>query len=679
MAARAYAAVVARKARRDRLVIRIEEASPPELYTTGIHPAERPDLISKRIRLATTWFQKAALAFLSIALIWLAYTIYRGDAGYGLLILALLTCFFAFYRRLLWRVRNRLLVTYFLFGVVPVILIGLLLFFCAQLILAGVAVDRARRDLNARIDAVNTAAQDLAKAAARGDASGSWEDIHQRMPELQGSIHRKGVVALANGEDGFPVAASSLNPGYHGLFSWKGERYIAARAVSDSGDALVYLLLDKKARLSLSPGISVMHGVAAKDENIDMKFGGSGGKIAVGTGAGRTEYSVPVSQSKGWWDKPVVGVLTQDSKTPSGETEEVAFPLLSRASHLTADLESGRITGVILAVLAIIGGFLLIIEMISLTWSISLTSTITRSVHDLYQGTLQVAAGDFAHQIPVRGRHQLSDLAKSFNGMISQIQHYIGEMRKKEKLESELEIARQVQNRLFPRAVPELETLELAGVCIPGRFVSGDYYDYLQLDARATAIVLGDVSGKGVSAALLMASLQSALHAQLKFGAGASPARVSTDALMATVGQQLYENTPPEKYATMFCSIYNDETRTLRYTNAGHLKPIVIRDGNASNLEGEGLVAGLLPGAKYEQQEFEIRPGDLIAIFSDGIPEAEDAQEQDFGEGRLADLLKQHAAKPLDEIIQIILKAVADWAHDPDARDDTTIVLARGR
>jgi len=638
----------------------------------------------KTAQFETTWFQKAALGLLAIALAWLAYTIYRGDTGFGLLILALITCFFAFYRRLLWRVRSRLLVTYFLFGIVPIILIGLLLFFCAQLILAGVIVDRARRDLNARIDAAYSAAQDLARAAARGAAPALWDDIHQRMPGLQCFIRRNGTVVLAKGDPDFPSASTSLDPGYHGLFSWKGERYIAARAISpgsgdSGGDAFGYLLLDEQTLASLSSGVAVMRGVSAKDENIDMNFSGSGSRIAAGTGASRKVYSVPLAESKGWWDKPIAGVLTQDSRSPSGEIENVAFPLISRVSQLNADFVSGRITGVILAVLAIIGAFLLIIELISLTWSISLTRTITRSVHDLYQGTLQVAAGDFSHQIPVRGRHQLSDLANSFNGMIAQIQHYIGEMRKKEKLESELEIARQVQNRLFPRAVPELKTLELAGVCIPGRFVSGDYYDYLLLDSCSAAIALGDVSGKGVSAALLMASLQSALHARLKFGAGTPPSRLSTDPLMATVSQQLYENTPAEKYATLFCSIYDDETRTLRYTNAGHLKPILIRDGNASNLEGEGLVAGLLPKAKYEQQEFQVRPGDLIAIFSDGIPEAEDAQQQEFGEARLASLLTQHATKPLDEIIQIILNAIADWAHDPDARDDTTIVLARGR
>jgi hypothetical protein len=182
----------------------------------------------------------------------------------------------------------------------------------------------------------------------------------------------------------------------------------------------------------------------------------------------------------------------------------------------------------------------------------------------------------------------------------------LGEARKKEKLESELEIARLVQNRLFPRTVPKLRSLELAGICIPGRYVSGDYYDFVRLDSRWTAIALADVSGKGVSAALLMASIQSALHAHLKFHSGATSPVLSTAALMELVSQQLYENTPPEKYATFFCSVYDDETGRLTYTNAGHLKPILVRGGNASGLEGDGMVAGLLPNVKYEQQEIQL-------------------------------------------------------------------------
>jgi sigma-B regulation protein RsbU (phosphoserine phosphatase) len=326
-----------------------------------------------------------------------------------------------------------------------------------------------------------------------------------------------------------------------------------------------------------------------------------------------------------------------------------------------------------------VGSFLLFVEFFSLILSLWHTRTITRSVHDLYQGTLKVAAGDFAYQIPVRGHHQLSDLASSFNGMTSKIQQLIGEVKKKEKLEAELEIARQVQSRLFPRTIPELRTLEMAGTCIPGRFISGDYYDFVRLDDRATAIALGDVSGKGVSAALLMASIQASLHAQLGFSRGAHAPILSTATLMALIGQQLYESTPAEKYATFFCSVYDDQSGILRYTNAGHLKPILIREGKSSSLEGDGMVVGLMPNITYEQQEIQLLPGDLVAIFSDGIPEAESATAQEYGEGRLAELLLGNSAQPLDEIIKIVTDSVDAWAADPAARDDTTIVLIRRR
>ena len=184
-------------------------------------------------------------------------------------------------------------------------------------------------------------------------------------------------------------------------------------------------------------------------------------------------------------------------------------------------------------------------------------------------------------------------------------------------------------------------------------------------------------SGKGVSAALLMASIQSALHAQLKFRGEAVNPVLSTASLMGLLSQQLYENTPAEKYATFFCSVYDDETGGLTYTNAGHLKPILVRAGKATGLEGDGMVAGLLPHVKYEQQEFQLERGDLLAVFSDGVPEAENGEGKEYGEDRLAELLAENAIKPLEEIIRIVTKSVEDWAADPDTRDDTTIVLAR--
>jgi len=263
--------------------------------------------------------------------------------------------------------------------------------------------------------------------------------------------------------------------------------------------------------------------------------------------------------------------------------------------------------------------------------------------------------------------------------MTAQLRHYIGEMRKKEKMESELEIARQVQASMFPRIVPELKTIEMVGACLPGRFVSGDYYDFITLDGRYTAIALGDVSGKGVSAALLMASIQSSLHSQLKFRGAALAPSLSTATLMGLIGQQLYESTPPEKYATFFCSVYDDESGILHYTNCGHLKPILVRNGATSQLAGEGMVVGLLPGIRYEQEEFAFQSGDLVAIFSDGIPEAENAKAEEFTEARLGALLARHATEPLNQIIDAVMQAAWQWAHDPEGRDDTTLVLLRKR
>src|SRR4029077_1894707 len=167
------------------------------------------------------------------------------------------------------------------------------------------------------------------------------------------------------------------------------------------------------------------------------------------------------------------------------------------------------------------------------------------------------------------------------------------------------------------------------------------------------------------------------LHAQLKFSGAPSHPVLSTATLMALISQQLYENTPPEKYATFFCSVYDDETGRLTYTNAGHLKPILVRDGQATTLEGDGMVAGLLPNVKYEQQDVLLRTGDLLAVFSDGIPEAEDAAAQEFGEARLAELLVTQIDKPLDNIITAVTGTVEKWIHDPEGRDDLTLLLLR--
>jgi sigma-B regulation protein RsbU (phosphoserine phosphatase) len=632
----------------------------------------------------TTWFQRIALVLLIVATVAAAYSYATGgDNLTPLVIFTALLAFFAFRTQLLWRVRNRLILTYVLFGVVPLFLIFWLLDLSAILVLGQFASERVRHDLEARIESIHAVTQDLTLAASRNTRPDLLDEIRRREPRLAALVKANDETVLSPPPDAlFSAAPDWIAPGFSGLFESNGHYYLGSRvrAAAGNAEAFTFLPMDDQTLATITPGVVSVAGIVDGSKETNVILGPSGTTISVEDGKTRSRILSPqLPQPKNSWDVTIATLLSQQALTASGKDTEVFLPVLSRPSILLAGVATGRMGSVIISVLIILGAVFLLVEIVSLILSVKLTRAITLSVDDLYRGTLHVAKGDFSGEIPVRGQHQLSELASSFNSMTSQIRHFIGEMRKKEKLESELEIARQVQSRLFPRTVPELKTLQLAGVCLPGRVVSGDYYDFVLLDDRFTAIVLGDVSGKGVSAALLMASIQSSLHAQLKFtGATLSPS-LSTATLMGLISQQLYESSPAEKYATFFCSVYDDETRTLRYTNCGHLKPILVRAGKATTLDGGGMVVGLLPNVSYEQHEIQLQKDDLLAIFSDGIPEAENASEEEFGETHLGEVLAQHANEPLEKIIQTVTDSVHAWIYDPDGQDDTTIVLLRGR
>src|SRR5207244_7516482 len=185
------------------------------------------------------------------------------------------------------------------------------------------------------------------------------------------------------------------------------------------------------------------------------------------------------------------------------------------------------------------------------------------------------------------------------------------EVKEKERLENELEIARDVQSQLFPKSFPHLKTLEVWGGCQPARTVSGDYYDFVSLSADRVALAIGDISGKGISAALLMAHIQSALRSQLMHGENHNGnsrliAAASPSSIISILNDHLYASSPPEKYATFFLGLYADEGGQLIYTNAGHLAPMVVRRGEVLRLPGDGFPVGLCPGIHYEQHTFNL-------------------------------------------------------------------------
>ena len=235
----------------------------------------------------------------------------------------------------------------------------------------------------------------------------------------------------------------------------------------------------------------------------------------------------------------------------------------------------------------------------------------------------------------------------------------------------ELEIAMQVQARLFPQRLPEMRSLEYAGACVQTRRVGGDYYDFLDLGQERLGLVIGDIAGKGMPAALLMANLQANLRSQCAI-AVEEPKR-----LLQSVNRLFYENTADNAYATFFYSEFDDRTGRLRYANCGHLPALLLRqDGDVEHLSAGSSVLGLFPDWECCTDERELRSGDLLAIYTDGITEAFDDRDEEFGESRLLDALHKHRARRPSEIVAAIFEAVREFSPQ-EQRDDITMIVAR--
>ncbi len=238
----------------------------------------------------------------------------------------------------------------------------------------------------------------------------------------------------------------------------------------------------------------------------------------------------------------------------------------------------------------------------------------------------------------------------------------------------ELDDASQTQARLLPQSLPRMEHLDYAGVCRAARGVGGDYYDFLPLGDGRLGIAVGDVSGKGLYAGLLVASLQ----AQIQGLAASYPDRVGE--LVAELNRRTHDSTDSNRYATLFYGVFCDRSRTLTYVNAGHPPPLWFRraEDRVERLPAEGTVVGLLPDAEYPVSSIELGPGDALAIFSDGVSEAEDGTGQAFGDSRLESLLREHPTDGADELRDRIVSAIDGFSVDP-GHDDLTIVTARVR
>ena len=336
----------------------------------------------------------------------------------------------------------------------------------------------------------------------------------------------------------------------------------------------------------------------------------------------------------------------------------------------------------LLFVLALVGGLFLIIQFVALVIGFVLARQVTGAVHDLFTGTQHVRAGDFGHQIPVRARDQLGELAESFNLMTHEVTTLLGEMAEKGRLEQEMFAAREIQQKLLPTGPLRVTGLAVSAFCEPAREVAGDYYDFLPITDSMLGVLIADVAGKGLAAGLYMAQLKvivqslSRLHHEPK-------------EFLIAVNKVVSANLDGKSFITMSYGVIDVERREMTFARAGHC-PLIHVPANqpagmrkARFLVPDGLVVGLQidDGTMFEsllkEQTIALEPGDLVVWFTDGISETMNEAFDCFGEERLAQVVEQYAHLPFEQLRSYILAELRAFAGGADQHDDMTMILMK--
>jgi len=651
----------------------------------------------------------------------------------GLAIVLLAIVGFGWLRsQLLWRLRNRLIVTYVFIGVIPVFLLVMISLITLYLFAWQFAGFVVTSDIATHLRGMEAANRAIAHHLATQVSGGRKLDaeIVTRARPLRPEWSRRQVCAWYGNQPQSYCSSLAGTAGFDSPLFITGD---FSDIVSDQGKfylrtATVLAAEPKSSRVILSEPL---------DKEFVEKIAGDLGRITVyGNGSptanstarvqnaskpeafeddrqrrqafssgvippasGALDYEVPFTiplQVVDW----ATGERRRDGAYAEVETRPSV--LYARLFGALGDFAKGL--EYILLSIAIVFA---IIELLALFVGTKLTRSITAAVDQIYEGTKHVNRADFSHRITVQSTDQLATLANSFNSMTTSIEKLVQEQKEKQRLEGELAIAQEVQAQLYPKLIRQLESLEVHGFCRPARTVSGDYYDFVALNSDRLMVAVGDISGKGISAALLMATIYSAVRAYsiedvpvlreasvvagLERAAGVSGssalmlasesrgADVSPATLLALLNHQLYESTPAAKYATLFLGIYDGATRRLTYSNGGHLPPILIsEDGSSHLLSCGGTVVGLFDNLSFPEATVQLRPGDVLVAYTDGVTEPENDYGE-FGEERLIQLVSDNRHLPLERITEIVAAAVTDWIGENEQPDDVTLVLARAR
>lgn len=643
-----------------------------------------------------SWLDTASAA---VAVVGLTIAIFgiSGKSADFLKYLAVLTSLFLLFRviaswrnRILWSLRNRLIVAYLFIAVVPVLLIVALVGLTARILYSQLGAYILHEDIQRRIDMIGDISEHIAMAHRTLPPGIKQEDSERILASQSQAVHDRELPGLAISFSEDNSLLRKIAPGsesFAGLLQQGNElSLISLRAIPVAKGHRVITL-----RVPVKPDFlaTVAPDLGAIQLNLMERYTGGTPPGVIYT-SGTEQYWLAnriIAQNRTlqdaafWIDTPmnVASSLNSVYVGRDGRVETLR-PVLAvfnaRPSRLNARVFSslGELRLFYLITFFLAGIAFVVIEAAALATGIVLTRRITKAVAGLYGATQFVQTGDFSHRVQIEHRDQLGELGESFNQMTGSIGNLIEEQNKRQRLENEISIAREVQNQLFPSSLPSVPGVEIEAICKAARSVSGDYYDFIQLSPTHIAIAIADISGKGISAALLMASLQAALRSQM-LAKGTD--NLSTAELVSRLNKHLVYNTGDDRFATFFIAVYDSATRTLRYTNAGHLPSFLICRGAAHLLDKGGMVLGVLDDYAYEQGVLEVAADSLLIGYSDGLVEPENVYGEEFGIPRLKEAaIRVQGARPL-MVAESLMAAAEEWAGTPEQADDMTVIVAR--
>jgi sigma-B regulation protein RsbU (phosphoserine phosphatase) len=596
--------------------------------------------------------------------------------------------------RLLWSLRNRLIVAYLFMAAVPVLLIITFMVLAGQFLYSQLGAYLLYEDLHRRIEMITDIAQHIAAAHEAVPRGVTQEELERVLAAQSHAVHDQELLGLSiEFSNDTRLLRKVTRPGgkfFAGLLQEDGSlSLVSLRELSvPNGTRIVRLRVPVNQDLlaTIAPDLGAIQLNLTQPYN-----GGPPHGVIYSTGgaqyetAGRIVARNRSLQPPAFFIDPSVNVVSrlEDSVFVGrdgavGKPRPVFAVFSARPTRLNGRMFStlGELRDSYWTLFAVLATFFVLIWIAAFITGVVLTRQITKAIADLYHATQYVQSGDLTHRVRIERRDQLGVLAESFNLMTGSISGLIEEQKKRQRLENEISIAREVQNQLFPQKLPVVPGVEMEAICKAARSVSGDYYDFIQLSPTHLAIVVADISGKGISAALLMASLQAALRSQMLAEGSES---MSTAELVSRLNKHLVRNTGDDRFATFFIAVYDSATRTLRYTNAGHLPSFLISKDAALHLDMGGMVLGVAEDCCYEEGKVLVPRDSLLVGYSDGLVEPENVYGEEFGIKRLQQAAVYVQASPPRVVAEALMNAAEEWAGTPEQADDMTVIVARLR